>query len=126
MELAFNRVFCQRRRKSPPWQSEPLVSYEEELAKVSSETEQIARTGTLRYERKRGNMLKLIKQSERLLDKKRQKAGAYEEEGCLFPLQRLLKAKKWEEALALVDVLSTPTHWLPSCFCYAGNPSKPG
>ena len=53
------------------------TSYAEELAKVSRETlEQIARDRHSPLREKARNMLKLIKQSERLLEKTRQKGGS--------------------------------------------------
>jgi len=53
------------------------MSYAEELAKVSRETlEQMARDRNSPLREKARNMLKLIKQSERLLEKTRQKGGS--------------------------------------------------
>jgi flagellar hook-basal body complex protein FliE len=53
------------------------MSYAEELAKVSRETlEQIERDRNSPLREKARNMLKLIKQSERLLEKTRQKGGS--------------------------------------------------
>jgi hypothetical protein len=53
------------------------MSYAEELAKVSREAlEQIARDRNSPLREKARNMLKLIQQSERLLEKTRQKGGS--------------------------------------------------
>ncbi len=53
------------------------MSYAEELAKVSRETlEQMALDRNSPLREKARNMLKLIKQSERLLEKTRQKGGS--------------------------------------------------
>jgi len=53
------------------------MSYAEELAKVSKETlEQMTRDRNSLLREKARNMLKLIKQSERLLEKTRQKGGS--------------------------------------------------